>query len=59
MAEVARPREEFFFLSRLLSRRVVSRDGEAIGHLSDIGCAAGEAFPRVLTYYVRPACSRR
>jgi magnesium transporter len=54
MAEVARPRGEFFFLSQLLSRRVVSRDGEAIGHLSDIGCAAGEPFPRVLTYYVRP-----
>jgi magnesium transporter len=54
MAEVARPREEFFFVSHLLARRVVSRDGEALGHLIDIGCAADEAFPRVLTYYVRP-----
>jgi CBS domain-containing protein/sporulation protein YlmC with PRC-barrel domain len=54
MAEVARPREEFFYLSRLLARRVVSREGETIGHLTDIGCAAGEPFPRVLTYYVRP-----
>ena len=54
MAEVARPREEFFYLSQLLSRRVVSRDGELVGRLADIGCAADEAFPRVLTYYVRP-----
>jgi magnesium transporter len=54
MAQVAGPRGEFFFLSQLLSRRVISRDGEAIGRLSDIGCAAGEPFPRVLTYYVRP-----
>jgi len=54
MAEVARPREEFFYLSQLLSRRVVSRDGERVGRLIDLGCAANEAFPRVLTYYVRP-----
>jgi magnesium transporter len=54
MAEVARPREEFFYLSELLSRRVVSRDGERVGRLIDLGCAANEVFPRVLTYYVRP-----
>jgi magnesium transporter len=54
MAEVARPREEFFYLSQLLSRRVVSQDGERVGRLVDVGCAANEAFPRVLTYYVRP-----
>ena len=54
MAEVARPSEEFFYLSQLLSRRVVSRDGERVGRLVDLGCAANEAFPRVLTYYVRP-----
>jgi magnesium transporter len=54
MAEVARPREEFFYLSQLVSRPVVSRDGERIGRLTDIGCATGETFPRVLTYYVRP-----
>jgi hypothetical protein len=54
MAEVARPREEFFYLSQLLSRRVVSQDGERVGRLVDLGCAANEAFPRVLTYYVRP-----
>ncbi len=54
MAEVARPSEEFFYLSQLLSRRVVSRDGERVGRLIDLGCAANEAFPRVLTYYLRP-----
>jgi magnesium transporter len=54
MAEVARPSEEFFYLSELLSRRVVSRDGERVGRLVDLGCAANEVFPRVLTYYVRP-----
>jgi magnesium transporter len=54
MAEVARPREEFFYLSRMLSRPVVSRDGERVGRLVDLGCAGDEAFPRVATYYVRP-----
>ena len=54
MAEVARPSEEFFYLSQLLSRRVVSRDGERVDRLVDLGCAANEVFPRVLTYYVRP-----
>jgi len=54
MAEVARPREEFFFLSQLLARRVVSRDGEAVGHLIDVGCGGGETYPRIVTYYVRP-----
>jgi magnesium transporter len=54
MAEVARPSEEFFYLSELLSRRVVSRDGDRVGRLIDLGCAANEVFPRVLTYYVRP-----
>jgi len=52
--EVARPREEFFYLSQLLDRPVVSRDGERVGRLVDVGCAAGELFPRIVTYYVRP-----
>lgn len=53
-AEVARPREEFFFLSQLLDRPVLSRDGERVGRLVEVGCVAGEPFPRVATYYVRP-----
>lgn len=52
--EAARPREEFFFLSQILDRTVVDRDGERVGHLVDVGCASGELFPRVVTYYVRP-----
>ncbi|MEW6336627.1 MAG: CBS domain-containing protein [Acidobacteriota bacterium] len=53
-AEVARPREEFFYLSRLLDRTIVDRDGERVGHLVDVGCASGELFPRVVTYYLKP-----
>lgn len=53
-AEVARPREEFFYLSQLLDRYVLSREGERVGRLVEVGCAAGEPFPRVATYYVRP-----
>jgi magnesium transporter len=53
-AEVARPREEFFYLSQLLDRPVLSRDGERVGRLVEVGCAAGEPFPRVATYYLRP-----
>ena len=53
-AEVARPREEFFYLSQLLDRPVLSRDGERVGRLVEVGCVAGEPFPRVATYYVRP-----
>jgi len=53
-AEVARPREEFFYLSQLLERPVLARDGERVGRLVEVGCAAGEPFPRVATYYVRP-----
>jgi magnesium transporter len=53
-AEVARPREEFFYLSQLLDRHVVSRDGTRVGRLVEVGCGAGEPFPRVATYYVRP-----
>ena len=52
--EVARPREEFFYLSQLLDRPVLSRDGEPVGRLVEVGCAAGDPFPRVATYYVRP-----
>jgi len=52
--EVARPREEFFYLSQLLDRPVLSRDGEPVGRLVEVGCAAGEPFPRVVTFYVRP-----
>ena len=53
-AEVARPREEFFYLSQLLDRPVLSRDGETVGRLVEVGCAAGDPFPRVATYYIRP-----
>ena len=53
-SEVARPSEEFFFLSRLLDRPVLSQDGERVGALADVGCASGEHFPRVVSYYVRP-----
>ncbi len=52
--EVARAREEFFFLSTLLDRPVRSRDGRPVGRLVDVGCAAGEPFPRVASYYIRP-----
>lgn len=56
MADQVAPRnEEFFFLSRVLGVPVLSRDDEEIGRLVDIGCVAGEHFPRVLTYYVRPS----
>ena len=53
-AEVARPREEFFYLSQLLDRPVLSLDGEPVGRLVEVGCATGEPFPRVATYYIRP-----
>jgi magnesium transporter len=53
-AEVARPREEFFYLSVLLDRDVISREGEKVGRLVDVGCATGELFPRVATFYIRP-----
>ena len=53
-SEVARPPEEFLYLSELLGLPVSSRDGERVGRLVDVGCASDEAFPRVLTYYVRP-----
>jgi magnesium transporter len=53
-SEVVRPREEFFFLSQLLDRPILARDGEKVGRLVDVGCASGELFPRILTYYVRP-----
>jgi len=53
-AEVARPREEFLFLSQLLERSVLAQDGEPVGRLVEVGCGAGELFPKVLTYYVRP-----
>ena len=52
--EVARPREEFFYLSQLLDRPVLSLDGRPVGRLVDVGCAVGEPFPRVATYYIRP-----
>jgi CBS domain-containing protein len=52
--EVARPREEFFYLSQLLDRPVLSRDGRHVGRLVEVGCAADEPFPRVATYYVKP-----
>ncbi|MGE5236280.1 MAG: magnesium transporter MgtE N-terminal domain-containing protein [Acidobacteriota bacterium] len=58
-SEVARPREEFFYLSRLLDRPVLSRDGDRVGRLVDVGCASGEVFPRVVTYYVRPGSFAR
>ena len=53
-SEVARPSEEFFFLSALLDRPVLSQDGERVGALTEIGCASGELFPRVVSYYLRP-----
>jgi magnesium transporter len=53
--QVVRTAEEFFFLSSILGRPVVSTDGEEVGSLVDLGCAAGEPFPRVLTYYIRPS----
>jgi len=52
--QVAASADGFFFLSRVLERPVLSRDGEHVGHLLDLGCAAGEVFPRVLTMYIRP-----
>ena len=53
-AEVARHREEFFYLSQLLDRPVLTRDGEPVGRLVEVGCAAGDPFPRVVTYYIKP-----
>lgn len=53
-AEVAPPREEFFYLSQCLDRPVVSSAGEKLGRLWEVGCTAGEVFPRVVTYYIRP-----
>ncbi len=53
-AEVAPPREEFFYLSRCLDLPVVFPAGERLGRLWDVGCTAGEVFPRVVTYYIRP-----
>jgi CBS domain-containing protein/sporulation protein YlmC with PRC-barrel domain len=53
-SEVVRPPEEFLYLSELLDLPVAARDGERVGRLVDVGCASDEAFPKVLTYYVRP-----
>jgi len=53
-AEVASPREEFFYLSQCLDQPVLSPEGEKLGRLYELGCAAGELFPRVVTYYIRP-----
>ena len=52
--QVARGREEFFYLSQILDRTVISRDGAVVGRLVDVGCSSGELFPRAVTYYVRP-----
>jgi magnesium transporter len=53
-SEVARPREEFFHLSGILDRPVLSPNGEGVGRLVEVGCSSGELFPRILTYYIRP-----
>jgi len=53
-SEVVRPPEEFLYLSELLELPVAARDGDRVGRLVDVGCASDEAFPRVLTYYIRP-----
>jgi CBS domain-containing protein len=37
-----------------LDQPVYSPEGEKLGRLYELGCAAGEPFPRVLTYYIRP-----
>jgi magnesium transporter len=53
-SEATRPREEFFYLSQILDRPVLSQDGERVGRLVEVGCAIGESFPRVATYYLQP-----
>jgi CBS domain-containing protein len=53
-SDLVRPPEEFLYLSELLELPVAARDGERVGRLVDVGCASDEAFPRVLTYYIRP-----
>lgn len=53
-AEVALSREEFFYLSTCLDLEVFSSQGERVGRLFDLGCRAGELFPKVVTFYIRP-----